>query len=216
MGIKTYLYLHGFASSPASTKAKYLRDRFASLSINLNIPDLNQGDFSHLTLTRQLQQIPTELSPDASNIIVIGSSFGGLTAARFAEQNLSVQRLILLAPAFNFLSEWFPKLGEEKLNQWKIQGYLSVYHYAEKRDLPLHYQFLEDLSQYPDEQLQRQIPTLILHGINDEVIPIQASRNYLKTRPWVRLVELNSDHSLENVLDLIWQEIRNFLENVSL
>ncbi|HEY9863839.1 MAG TPA: YqiA/YcfP family alpha/beta fold hydrolase [Candidatus Obscuribacterales bacterium] len=214
MGKKTYLYLHGFASSPASSKAQYLRDRFASLSINLKIPDLNQGDFSHLTLTRQLQQIPTELSPDTADIIVIGSSFGGLTAARLAEQNLSVKRLILLAPAFNFLSEWFPKLGEEKLNQWQTQGYLSIYHYAEKRDLPLHYQFLEDLALYPDEQLRRQIPTLILHGINDEVIPIQASRNYLKTRPWVKLVELNSDHSLENVLGEIWQEIRNFLENV--
>ena len=75
----------------------------------------------------------------------------------------------------------------------------------------MHYDFLEDLAQYPDEQLQRQIPTLILHGINDEVIPIQASRNYLKTRPWVRLIELNSDHGLENVLDVIWQEIRDFL-----
>ncbi|MGL5133723.1 MAG: YqiA/YcfP family alpha/beta fold hydrolase, partial [Planktothrix sp.] len=84
----------------------------------------------------------------------------------------------------------------------------------EKRDLPLHYQFLEDLALYPDEQLQRQIPTLILHGINDQVIPIQASRNYSKTRPWARLVELNSDHSLENVLGEIWQEIRDFLENI--
>ncbi|GDZ92327.1 protein of unknown function UPF0227 [Planktothrix agardhii CCAP 1459/11A] len=212
MGTKTYLYLHGFASSPASKKAEYLRDRFASLSINLNIPDLNQGDFSHLTLTRQLQQIPTELSPDTSDIVVIGSSFGGLTAARFAEQNLSVKRLILLAPAFNFLSEWFPKLGAEKLNLWKTQGYLSIYHYAEKQNLPLHYDFLEDLAQYPDEQLQRQIPTLILHGINDEVIPIQASQNYAAQRPWVSLIELNSDHSLDNVLGEIWQEIRNFLE----
>ncbi|WP_269147381.1 MULTISPECIES: YqiA/YcfP family alpha/beta fold hydrolase [Planktothrix] len=102
-------------------------------------------------------------------------------------------------------------VGAEKLNLWKTQGYLSIYHYAEKQNLPLHYDFLEDLAQYPDEQLQRQIPTLILHGINDEVIPIQASQNYLKTRPWVRLIELNSDHGLENVLDVIWQEIRDFL-----
>ncbi|HAO12663.1 MAG TPA: esterase [Planktothrix sp. UBA8407] len=210
MKTATYLYLHGFASGPASTKAEYLRDRFASFSINLNVPDLNQGDFSHLTLTRQLQQIEAELYPNPAAVVVIGSSFGGLTAAWFAERNLSVKRLILLAPAFNFLSEWFPKLGAEKLNQWKTQGYLSIYHYAEKLDLPLHYQFLGDLSQYPDEQLQRQIPTLILHGIQDEVIPIQASRNYAETRPWVKLIELNSDHGLENVLGEIWQEIEVF------
>jgi len=212
MKTATYIYLHGFASSPSSTKAQYLRDRFASLQINLNIPDLNQGDFSHLTLTRQLQQIEAEFSPDASPFVVIGSSFGGLTAAWFAEKKFPIERLILLAPAFNFSSAWFPKLGPEKLKQWQSQGYLSVYHYQEKRNLPLHYRFLEDLSQYPDEQLQREIPTLILHGIQDDVIPIQASRNYAATRPWVKLIELNSDHSLDNVLGEIWQEIQGFLE----
>ncbi|VXD23797.1 conserved hypothetical protein [Planktothrix serta PCC 8927] len=212
MKTTTYIYLHGFASSPSSTKAQYLRDRFASLQINLNIPNLNQGDFSHLTLTRQLQQIETEFSPNASPVVVIGSSFGGLTAAWLAEKKFPIDRLILLAPAFNFSSEWLLKLGPEKLKQWQSEGYLSVYHYAEKQNLPLHYQFLEDLYQYPDQQLQRQIPTLIIHGIQDEVIPIQASRNYAATRPWVKLIELNSDHSLDNVLGEIWQEIQGFLE----
>nr|WP_254174871.1 YqiA/YcfP family alpha/beta fold hydrolase [Planktothrix pseudagardhii] len=212
MKMATYIYLHGFASSPFSTKAQYLRDRFASVDIHLNIPDLNQGDFSHLTLTRQLQQIESEFFPSASPCVVIGSSFGGLTAAWLAEKNLSVEQLILLAPAFNFLSEWVLKLGTEKLNHWKNQGDLSIYHYAEKRNLPLHYQFIEDLSQYSDQQLQREIPTLIIHGIDDEVIPIQASRNYAAQRPWVKLVEMESDHSLENVLEEIWHEIQRFLK----
>lgn len=209
---KNYIYLHGFASSPASKKAQYLRDRFASVGINLNIPDLNQGDFSHLTLTRQLEQLESEFPTVSKPIIVIGSSFGGLTAAWLAEQNLCVEQLILLAPAFNFLSEWFLKLGTEKLNQWKDQGNLSVYHYAENRNLPLHYQFFEDLSQYSDQQLQREIPTLIIHGIEDEIIPIQASRNYAEQRPWVKLIELDSDHTLDNVLDEIWQEIQRVLK----
>ncbi|MBD2480628.1 YqiA/YcfP family alpha/beta fold hydrolase [Planktothrix sp. FACHB-1365] len=87
----TYIYLHGFASSPFSTKAQYLRDRFASVDIHLNIPDLNQGDFSHLTLTRQLQQIESEFFPSASPCVVLGSSFGGLTAAWLAEKKLMIQ-----------------------------------------------------------------------------------------------------------------------------
>ena len=209
---KNYIYLHGFASSLASKKAQYLRDRFASVGINLNIPDLNQGDFSHLTLTRQLEQLESEFPTVSKPIVVIGSSFGGLTAAWLAEQNLCVEQLILLAPAFNFLSEWFLKLGTETLNQWKDQGNLSVYHYAENRNLPLHYQFFEDLSQYSDQQLQREIPTLIIHGIEDEIIPIQASRNYAEQRPWVKLIELNSDHLLDNVLEKIWQEIQRVLK----
>ena len=50
-----YIYLHGFASSPQSSKAIYLRDRFAEINLNLEVLDLNQGDFTHLTLTRQIQ-----------------------------------------------------------------------------------------------------------------------------------------------------------------
>jgi len=51
-----YIYLHGFASSPKSSKAQYLRDRFAEINLNLNVLDLNQEDFSNLTLTRQIEQ----------------------------------------------------------------------------------------------------------------------------------------------------------------
>jgi predicted esterase YcpF (UPF0227 family) len=38
----SFIYLHGFASGPRSAKAKYLGDRFQSLNINLQTPDLNQ------------------------------------------------------------------------------------------------------------------------------------------------------------------------------
>ena len=80
-----FIYLHGFASSPESTKAVYLRDRFAELQINLTIPDLNQGDFSHLTISRQLEQVAAELPPPPTPVTLIGSSLGGLTAAHAAQ-----------------------------------------------------------------------------------------------------------------------------------
>ena len=208
----TYLYLHGFASSPQSRKAQYIKDRFRDLQLNLHIPDLNQGDFSHLTLSRQLQQIEAEFSPPSSGKrVIIGSSFGGLTATWLTQHQFQADQLILLAPAFQFLEYWLPKLGTAQLEQWKTEGYYSVYHYSEERQLPLSYQFVQDLFQYPDEQLQTPIPTLILHGQQDETIPIQASRDFAKTRPWVKLIELDSDHSLGNVLDQVWSEIQPML-----
>ena len=81
-----YIYLHGFASSPLSAKAQYLDSCFRECQIDLEIPDLNQGDFSHLTLTRQLQQVEN-LFPAKKPVVLIGSSFGGLTAAVLAERN---------------------------------------------------------------------------------------------------------------------------------
>lgn len=203
-----YIYLHGFASSPQSAKAEYLSDRFAGLQINLKTPDLNQGDFSSLTITRQMSQVAADL-PEDLPVTLIGSSLGGLTAAWLGERHLQVQRLVLLAPAFGFLDHWLPQLGE-KLKQWQQTQYLMVDHYGEKRSLPLNYQFVLDAAQHRDEQLSRPISTLILHGQNDQVIPIQASREFASLRPWVQLIELNSDHGLTDVLPEIWQAVQVF------
>ncbi|MFH7027809.1 MAG: YqiA/YcfP family alpha/beta fold hydrolase [Heteroscytonema crispum UTEX LB 1556] len=207
-----YIYLHGFASSPNSAKARYIRDRFREIHTNLKIPDLNLGDFSHLTITRQLKQVAAEFPPDKTPVTLIGSSLGGMTAAHLAQQHPQVQRLVLLAPAFGFLSHWLPKLKEEELQRWQREKYLMVYHYGEERSLPLSYDFVTDAAQYQEEKLQRPIPTLILHGKQDEVIPIQASRDFALQRPWVELVELQSDHSLGNVMTEIWLSIQLFCQ----
>lgn len=212
-----YIYLHGFASSPQSAKAQYLRDRFANLHIDLQLPDLNQGDFSHLTITRQIEQVAALLPKlpltqgDLGGVTLIGSSLGGLTAAFLGQKYPQVQRLVLLAPAFGFLSHWLPKLGQEQLQQWQIEKYLLVHHYGEGRLLPLHYQFVVDATQYQDEKIRFSIPTLILHGRHDEVIPIKSSKD-AGVNPWVQLIELDSDHALGNVMPEIWQFIQIFCQ----
>ncbi len=207
-----YIYLHGFASSPQSAKAQYLQTEFIqSKNINLKIPDLNLDNFSDLTLTRQLQQVANLFNHQ--DVTLIGSSFGGLTAAWLGEKYPQIKRLILLAPAFGFLSHWQAKLGETQIQQWQESGYLSVYHYGLKDNFPLNYQFFVDLNGYQDEKLQKPIPTLIIHGIHDDVIPIQFSLDYAKSRQWVQLIQLNSDHSLTNCLSEISLAIEDFLSS---
>ena len=94
----------------------------------------------------------------------------------------------------------------------KLDGYLPVYHYSEGKKLPLSYEFITDAAQYNEAKIQRPIPTLILHGLHDEVIPIAASRDFARSRPWVSLTELDSDHALGNVGDRIWQSIQTFCQ----
>lgn len=206
-----YIYLHGFASSPNSTKAKYILKRFAQKQIELEIPDLNCDDFYRLTITRQLKQVALLLE-QKKDITIIGSSLGGLSAAHIGEEFLQVKRLVLLAPAFGFLSHWLSNLGTEVIQRWQQEKYMMVHHYGEKRELPLSYDFLADANQYQERFLQRAIPTLILHGQHDEVIPIQASRDFAQKRSWVELMELNSNHALGNVMMEIWQSIEGFCQ----
>jgi uncharacterized protein len=207
-----YIYLHGFASSPNSNKAQNIGDRFSQIQTKLKIPDLNAGDFSKLTITRQITQVAAEFSHDSTPVTLIGSSLGGLTAAHLGQQYLQVQRLVLLAPAFGFLSHWLPKLGNQEVQRWQQEKYIMVYHYGEEQSIPLSYDFVTDAAQYQEQLLQRPIPTLILHGKKDEVIPIEASRDFARWRPWVELVELDSDHELGNVMEEIWQTIRLFCQ----
>ena len=210
-----YLYLHGFASSPQSYKAQAFRQRFEDLGLAFTTPDLNQNDFATLTLSRQIQQARGIILAQPQPTVIIGSSFGGLTAAWLAEQpdlQPYLEKLVLLAPAFQFAAQWLPRLGDEALAEWQRQGVRRVYHYGDQAERPLHYRFVADLQRYDDAALQARIPTLICHGLADEVIAIDASRAYAAHRPWVTLLELASDHTLSDAEDDIWQAMGDFLD----
>jgi pimeloyl-ACP methyl ester carboxylesterase len=180
----------------------------------LQIPDLNGGDFCTLTLTRQLQQVEALFRRDSSpdrRIVLLGSSFGGLTAAWLAERCPQVERLVLLAPAFGFKDYYRLHLSPEQLDRWRAGEPLLVYHYGMGRSLPLDYGFVRDLDTYDETQLCRSVPTLIFHGRRDEVVSVEASRDYGRDRPWCQVVELESDHSLGDVIEPIWEGTRQFL-----
>jgi uncharacterized protein len=117
---------------------------------------------------------------------------------------------LLLAPAFDFIRVWLRRL-EPQLQRWQTQGDLPFYHYGQDRYCNLAYGFVQDLYRYSDRNLQRPVTTTILHGQQDEVIPIQVSRSYSKERPWVTLWELDSDHSLTDCCDQIWQAVQPWL-----
>ena len=204
-----YIYLHGFASGPTSYKGQWLRSRFQPLDIDLQLMDLNQEDFAHLTLTRQIKQVIEQIQGPT---VLIGSSLGGIIATWVSQHSNYIERLILLAPAFQFLNQWLPRLGSDQLNYWQSTGWLSIYHYGLQTQQRLHYDFLTDAHCYPDSQLKKSIPTLILHGQRDDVIDLDASQLYAQHRPWVTLYSLDTDHGMADAMDEIWEHIQIFCE----
>ncbi len=210
-----YFYLHGWLSGPLSNKARFFNQMFTEHGLYLNIPDLNQDDFLHLTLSRQIEQVQT-LLPEKP-VTLIGSSFGALTALWVAENSPQVERLVLMAPAFNFSEKSLSKiLTQSLMDQWHGQGQVNLEHYAYSEKVPLSYNFVEDLRRYDDAQLARELPTLILHGLHDETIPVKASRDFAAARSWVNLIELDSDHGLASAQNRLWEEIKKFCSIVSI
>ena len=207
-----YLYLHGFASSPQSTKARYMQQKFAELGLTLHVPDLNLTDFSTVTLSEQLDYLDRTYLHNNEPIIVLGSSLGGFLALQLAAKSLLVQKLILLAPAFGFSHRIAKALGEENVTKWQQEGVREFYHYGLKRNVNLQFQFFVDAQKYSEENLTRSLPMLIFHGIDDDVVPASLSKEFAKRRSQVTLKLLNDDHALGKDLDSIWQDTKQFLE----
>jgi pimeloyl-ACP methyl ester carboxylesterase len=203
-----FLYLHGFASGPSSRKAQSFRAALASRDVQLEIPDLAEGDFQHLTLTKQLSVVERTLGGDP--VRLIGSSMGGYLASLYAAFHPEVERLVLLAPAFGFSTRWQELMGPEKLAAWRETGLTEVFHYGDNALRLLDYELYRDAQQYADMPDFHQ-PAQIFHGLHDDVVPISLSRQMASLQPQVMLTELDSDHELLNVLDRITSEAAPFL-----
>lgn len=205
-----YLYLHGFASSTQSIKAQFFLKQFKLLNIELEIPDLNLGDFSNLKITQQLAYIKSQINP-VEEYTLIGSSLGGLLSLITAEGCHMVKKLILLAPALEIKNLWSRELGDEGIVAWQENRFCNVYHSGYKSQIPLSYGFIEDMQTITDRGFSRILPVLIIHGKNDETIPLAVSYRYKDTNRMAHVVELDSGHGLDDRLEEIWQLSKAYL-----
>jgi pimeloyl-ACP methyl ester carboxylesterase len=203
-----FVYLHGFASSPSSRKARFFAERFRDLGIGLEVPDLAERNFRNLTLTAQLKVMERVCRDEP--VSVIGSSMGGYLAALYAARHVEVEKLVLLAPAFSFASRWPETLGEAAIEQWKRTNTLRVFHYSEGREVDLGYQLIEDALQYEAYPEVTQ-PTLIFQGRHDTVVPCGYAERFAAQRSNAKVRLLDSDHDLINVLDEMWRGTEAFL-----
>ena len=136
------LYLHGFASSPSSSKAIYFRDLLAAAGASVEILDLAAGDFEHLTITSQFAVLQNAARGEP--VALMGSSMGGYLAALYSADHVEVSRLVLLAPAFRFAQRWRERLGARQMEAWQQAGTVDVYHYGDKRNRRLAFDLIPD------------------------------------------------------------------------
>lgn len=203
------VYLHGFASSPQSSKAQFFKRKFDERGIPFEAPRLDQGNFERLTITGQLGVV--ERAVAGRPVVLMGSSLGGYLAALYAARHPGeVERMVLLAPAFQFPTRWRARFRPEDIELWQQRGSVPFFHYGSQREQPLGYAFLEDADRYQDAPDFGQ-PTLILQGSEDPVVPPGISREFAAGRPNVRLQLLPSGHELTDALDDLWDETSRFL-----
>jgi hypothetical protein len=176
------LYLHGFASSPKSTKVGYFTERLRERGVALVCPDFNAPDFRSLTVTRMLEQLEGE-----------------------------VARLILLAPAVMFAKPGHHLLPQERIDEWRRRGSLPFFHYADNAELPLDYAFYEDSLRYDAFNTVMPQPTLVFQGLRDASVDQRTVEEFARSRSNVTLSLLDDDHQLIASLPRMWHAVQPFL-----
>ena len=105
------VFIHGLESTAQGTKGQFFQQNF---------PQMIVENFSG-NLIMRMRELARVLS-GKNNLIIVGSSYGGLMAVLYAMENESrVKKLILLAPALN-LSEFTPYI------QKPLQVPVIIYH----------------------------------------------------------------------------------------
>jgi pimeloyl-ACP methyl ester carboxylesterase len=210
--IRHALYLHGFASSPQSTKATVLDEHFRRVGVKLVTPDFNEPDFLTLTVTRMLEQTDREIAAlPPGPVALIGSSLGGFVAVHAASRQSAntphpIGALVLLAPAFEFGRNRMRDLGPAGLDEWKRTGRLDVFHYAYGGVRPVNYALYEDAQRYDAYRILLSAPTVIVYGRRDESVDPGSVERWAHGRSNVALRPVEDGHQLTNSLDVVWQE----------
>jgi pimeloyl-ACP methyl ester carboxylesterase len=176
--------------------------------LNLRLPSLE-----HLRLSAGIAATRAAIGGERDRAVLVGSSLGGLTGARVAEQDPRVCGLVLLAPAFQAAVRWRARLAGEPLRRWREAGWLEVDDYATKQRARIDYGFLEDLeaADPPESWPDVRVPTLIVHGHRDDTVDVEGSRAFATGRRHVGLVEVDDGHELTATLPAILAEAERFL-----
>ncbi len=203
------VYLHGFASSPLSTKAQFFARKFAERGVPCDIPQLDGGNFERMTVSGQLEIVDRAIGGE--RVTLMGSSLGGYVAGLYAARHSNVERLVLLAPAFDFPSRWRRRYSQNEISEWRREGSRRFYHFGAKTEMPLAYSFVEDALHFEDDPDFKQ-PALVVHGLHDDVVPVEVSKRFAESHPNVRLRVFDSGHELTDVMDQLWNEAAMFLE----
>jgi pimeloyl-ACP methyl ester carboxylesterase len=209
---KTVLFLHGFAASSQGTKAQFFSERFARLSqVTFYAFEFNPTakDFEYMTITGLVNRLRQYLlGQQPEKLSLIASSLGALVGLYYTYRFGGVDKMLLLAPVLSYQPVM---CSAAELQQWEAEGSINVPHYAFTPESPLRYDFHTDGLHYR-QPVPPPTPVMIIHGQNDEVIPIAHSRQYAASFPdKVQLIEVDSDHRLNDQLELIWEQTQLFL-----
>jgi pimeloyl-ACP methyl ester carboxylesterase len=189
------LFAHGFEGSNGGTKPTYLRDTLGHEVIAPTMYGLGW------TFEGHVQSVLKALDTQPDIRAVVGSSMGGFasTVALSRRPELKVVA-VLLAPAIGIHQKWADTYGPETMERWAKEGSIQYWHRSLERNIDLPYTFWTQCRDAADVTMQH--PCVIIHGVDDDVVPIANSEALFARSSGVKsLIKTDDGHRLSASLD---------------
>ena len=190
------LWAHGLEGSPDGSKPTWMIENLGwdVVSVNMSIRGW--------TIADQTKAVLDKVSEVDDFDLIMGSSYGGLAVANAANELLDRNlRLVLMAPAFGFAENFENIAGKEGLNQWENNGFRPYFHHGLNKEIKLSWDFMVSAKKMSWPEMKH--PTVIIHGISDEIVSIESSRKVEESNSNVELIEVDDGHRLGDSLQFI-------------
>jgi pimeloyl-ACP methyl ester carboxylesterase len=222
------VYVHGLGGHRGGEKSAALAAvahaaKVSFVSFDFRSHGASSGTMRDLTATRLLDDLETVrillAEHGVTRLGLVGSSMGGFAAAWFAvRQPATIAACVLLAPAFRFLERRWETLTPEDHEQWRTTGTHPLKN--QWLDTELGYPLIAEHARFTLHELTQhyRTPTLIYHGLADDIVPHTDSLDFLAQAPYphieLRLLK-SGDHRLTTFKDTIATEALAFVRQHS-
>lgn len=186
------LLVHGFAGGVYD--AEYLDHRLELISnydvFTFTLPG-HDGDTSNKIkgadwIKKAESEVEYLINNGYKKIYVIGHSMGGVIATYLASKYKEIKKLVLVAPAFRFISfedGSFKPISAIKKTPKLLEQYGTKLIASRMTKLPTNavIEFINLVHKYQNVTKQITIPTLIFRGTEDQVVPQQSVEHVYNT-----------------------------------
>jgi pimeloyl-ACP methyl ester carboxylesterase len=165
-------------------------EAFGNNNFSLELDDLGTL-LDGLYWTREAAIPPTEMN--LSRLFLIGHSRGGGLSMLKAAEDPRIRAVAAWAPISDIDQRW----SEEVMQRWQQEGVQYIDNTRTGQRMPLYYQLVEDFQANKErldiptnvrEKLRQ--PLLILHGDEDETLPVSMAHDLKSWKPDAELVIL--------------------------
>ena len=123
------------------------------------------------------------------DLTLMGHSRGGGTAVVFAAADKRVKRLVTLAS----IASVEGRFTDDQIHEWQESGVIYIHNGRTNQDMPMYRQMLDEYRQHKSQldplenAAYLKCPYLIIHGSEDETVPMNEARQLLDAAPDARL-----------------------------